>query len=32
MWKVAFWNVTGLAKKDVSFWKKLEEWDVMILS
>lgn len=30
-WKIAFWNVAGLGNKDKEFWKRLKEWDVMVL-
>ncbi|KMQ86812.1 hypothetical protein RF55_14089 [Lasius niger] len=30
-WKVAFWNVAGIRNKDRGFWKRIEEWDVIIL-
>lgn len=28
---IAFWNVTGLERKNDEFWSKLEEWNVIIL-
>lgn len=31
-WKVAFWNVAGLGKKDRNFWKGLRDWDVVVMS
>lgn len=31
-WKVAFWNVAGLRNKDRDFWKRLENWDIIVLS
>lgn len=31
IYKIAFWNVTGLGNKDRDFWKGLEEWDVIFL-
>lgn len=30
-WKVAFWNIAGLVNKDGEFWKRLKEWEVMVL-
>lgn len=30
-WKIVFWNVAGLGNKDKEFWKRLKEWDVMVL-
>jgi len=31
-WKVMFWNVAGLKKKDKDFWIGLKEWEVICLS
>ncbi|XP_024890816.1 golgin subfamily A member 6-like protein 1 [Temnothorax curvispinosus] len=31
MWKVAFWNVAGIANKDKEFWEAVKEWDVVIM-
>ena len=28
IWKVAFWNVAGVKRKDEEFWRDLTEWDV----
>lgn len=30
-WRIVFWNVVGLNNKDCEFWKKLKEWDVMVM-
>lgn len=30
--RIGFWNVAGLGNKDRSFWKKLEEWAVIVLT
>lgn len=30
-WKVMFWNVAGLKKKDRDFWRGLEAWDVIVM-
>lgn len=32
VYKVGFWNVAGLEKKDKEFWERLGEWNVMFLS
>ncbi|CAG5096829.1 Protein of unknown function [Cotesia congregata] len=31
VYKVGFWNVVGIKNKDEDFWKRLEEWDVVVL-
>ncbi|XP_024877156.1 golgin subfamily A member 6-like protein 22, partial [Temnothorax curvispinosus] len=31
MWKVAFWNVAGIANKDKEFWEAIKEWDIVIM-
>jgi len=31
-WKIVFWNVAGLYNKDENFWKKLGDWEVVVLS
>ena len=32
IWKVAFWNVAGVKRKDEEFWRGLTEWDVIVMS
>lgn len=29
--RIAFWNVPGLMNKDKEFWRKLNEWQVILL-
>ena len=31
MWKMCFWNVAGLERKDKEFWEGLREWDVVAM-
>lgn len=31
IWKIAFWNVAGITNKDMEFWNKIKEWDVITL-
>ena len=31
-YKIAFWNVAGVRKKDGDFWKGMEDWDIIVLS
>ena len=31
IWKVAFWNVAGVKRKDDEFWRGLTEWDVIVM-
>lgn len=29
--RIAFWNVAGLMNKDKEFWRRLNEWQVILL-
>lgn len=29
--RIAFWNVAGLGNKDKDFWKRINEWDVVVM-
>lgn len=31
-WRVVFWNVAGLKNKDSVFWRRLSDWEMIILS
>ena len=30
-WRIAFWNVAGVANKEEEFWKGIGEWEVIVL-
>lgn len=30
--KIAFWNVAEVGNKDEGFWKRMVEWDIVIMS
>ena len=30
-WEVVWWNVAGLARKDVEFWGRIGRWDIIIM-
>lgn len=29
--RITFWNVAGLMNKDKEFWRRLNEWQVILL-
>lgn len=31
-WRVVFWNVAGLKNKDRDFWRRLSDWEMIVLS
>lgn len=31
-WRVVFWNVAGLKNKDRDLWRRLSDWEMIVLS
>lgn len=31
-WRVVFWNVADLKNKDRDFWRRLSDWEMIVLS